>query len=227
LFLILSAALASRHFLAGVEVRNTDSLRRKEIILTCATLHVGFVILFFGNQFSWIYYSYLLVVGVAAAADMNALSRRLTLVLCLMGLLSWTDIVIWLHHYWQIRSPHQTTDGLWASKEQRVEWANVRGLMEGYRTVLLDTSGAAELMFPGFEPPVSAYLEPGLMIPAEMNRKLRQMSSADLVIVPIGTTICSPMPISLKFDAAMKEFLPLRKGRFFTVFKKRIAHKGP
>ena len=76
--------IASTLFLFGsallqLRSRSTQekSVRRKEVILSCAILHLAFMLLFFGNQWSWVYYPYLLVIGAAVAADVGPIPRRI------------------------------------------------------------------------------------------------------------------------------------------------------
>ena len=41
------------------------------MILTCAALHLSFVLLFFGNESSWEYYFFMVILGLAAAARLG------------------------------------------------------------------------------------------------------------------------------------------------------------
>jgi hypothetical protein len=55
--------------------------RTPELVLSCAFLHLSFIFFFFGNQLSWIYYFYIPVLGLAAAARLGI--RWEVLVACL------------------------------------------------------------------------------------------------------------------------------------------------
>jgi len=78
--LVLAALLVARDALSH---RGTSDQadRTPELILTCAALHLSFVIFFFGNESSWGYYVYLLVLGLAAIARLGL--RWEVLVACL------------------------------------------------------------------------------------------------------------------------------------------------
>ena len=57
-----------------------------EMIVTTALLHWTFVCLFFGSDISWLYYSYLLVLGVAGIAAWGKTGPRVVLALAVLGL---------------------------------------------------------------------------------------------------------------------------------------------
>ena len=65
IFLICSGGLALLR-LATDKNEPEFEVRRNEIIVTCAVLHLAFISLFLGNRSSWIYYAYLLTIGIAA-----------------------------------------------------------------------------------------------------------------------------------------------------------------
>ena len=61
-----AGAVAGYRLLVGPGLQATRA-RAEEIVLTCALLQLGFISLFFGNQYSWTYYFYVLAIGLAAA----------------------------------------------------------------------------------------------------------------------------------------------------------------
>ncbi len=79
---------------------------------------------------------------------------------------------------------------LWVSPAERSEWAHVLGIAQAEReqtggaATVLDVEGGAELLFPGFEMPVSLYLVPGLATQTDVTRKLTQLSDASVVVIP-------------------------------------------
>ena len=218
LFLFGSAFLQLR----GSDARGISVLRR-EVILTCAILHFAFLVLFFGNQWSWIYYSYLLIIGAAIAADFGPAYRRVGVILCVLALLSWTDLAYWTHRWWRTTAPDAETAGLWAPTDERDEWLHVRALAHDHRVVMLDSMGAAELLFPGFEKPVSLYLIRGLMMPDDVTRKLEQLARAEIVVVPITIAACSGIPDSPELASELKHFDPLWIGKHFEIFQRHAT----
>ncbi len=228
LFLISSGVAAIFYLTTRADHLGLEA-RRNEIIATCAVLHVAFIALFFGNQWSWIYYAYFLTIGVAAAASASAIQRRVTMGLCVMGIMAWTDVAFWERRWWQTRERNAVTAGLWASSGEREEWQRVLDTVKSQRAVILDTKGAIELIVPGFEKPVSLYLDPGLMLPADMQRKVEQISESQMVVVPanIGIEACRGIPAAPEFETALKSFEPRMRGKFFDVYRRLSSPNSP
>jgi hypothetical protein len=68
--LAAAALVVLRRALADVASgEGTD--RTPELLLTCAISHLSFIMFFFGNEFSWGYYFYIPVLGLAAAARLG------------------------------------------------------------------------------------------------------------------------------------------------------------
>jgi len=221
LFLICSG-VAAVLYLARPADEGVLETRRNETIATCAVLHLAFIALFFGNQWSWFYYAYFLTVGVAAAAGATAIQQRVTIGLCVLGIAAWTDVVVSELRWWQTRERDAVTAGLWASTNERDEWQKVLDAARAQRAVILDTKGAIELLVPGFEKPVTLYLDPGWIVPADIQRKVQQISDAQIVVVPIGgIEACEGVPAGPEFDTALKRFEPRMKGKFFDVYQRR------
>jgi len=227
LFLICSAVAATFHLATRANDGEFEP-RRNEIIVTCAMLHLAFIALFFGNQWSWIYYSYFLTVGVAAAAGVSPIQRRVTIGLCVIGITAWTDVVFWEKRWWDTRRPDAVTVGLWASEDERAEWRLVLDSIRGSKAVVLDLKGAAELMYPEFEPPVTLYMDPGLIKPAEIRRKVGQLLEAQFVVVPVnGIEACRGVPAAPEFEKALKNFEPRMRGKFFDVYQRPSPPNSP
>ncbi len=227
LFLIGSGIVATVCLLSGAHGTGVD-IRRNEIIATCAVLHIAFIALFFGNQWSWIYYAYFLTIGVATAAGASAIQGRVAFGLCVLGLLAWTDVAFWERRWWQTRLRDAATAGLWAPPEERAEWQTVLATIHSQRAVILDTKGAAELLASGFDEPVSLYLDRGLMLPTDIKRKVQQISEAQMVVVPVGgIEACRGIPVAPEFATALKSFEPRIKGKFFQVYQRLGSPSTP
>jgi len=201
--------------------RRQISVKRSEILVTCAILHLAFLALFFGNQWSWIYYPYVLMIGVAVATELGPMSRRVGAILCVVALLSYTDLAYWTHRWWLTTAPDSATAGLWAPEDEREEWLKVLAATHEHKVVMLDSLGAAELLFPGFESPVSLFLTRGLMQPDDIRRKLDQLSTAEVAIIPITIEACNGVPDAPEFRAALKSFDLAWEGKHFEVFRRR------
>ncbi|MGB3549899.1 MAG: hypothetical protein WA993_04350 [Candidatus Binatus sp.] len=228
LFLICSGVAAILYLASHADDAQLEA-RRNEIIATCAILHVAFIALFFGNQYSWIYYAYFLTIGVAATAGASAIQRQVTIALCVMGIIGWTHEYRFDRRWWNTRQRDAVTAGLWASSDEREEWQRVLDTVHSQRAVILDTKGAIELIVPGFERPVSLYLDPGWMLPADIQRKVEQISRAEMVVVPANIWIesCRGIPAAPEFETALKSFEPRMKGKFFDVYQRPDSPKSP
>ena len=195
----------------------------KEAIVTCAILHFAFLVLFFGNQWSWIYYPYLLMIGVAVATGLGPYSRRAGFILCALAILSYTDLAYWTHRWWQTTTRDAATAGLWAPADERDEWQQVLASTHEHKVVMLDSMGAAELLFPGFENPVSLFLTRGLMQPDDVRRKLDELATAEVAVVPITIEACSGVPDAPEFRYALKSFDLAWQGKHFEVYRRRAT----
>jgi hypothetical protein len=153
-----------------------------EVVLGCAVLHVLFVTLFFGHRFSWKYYLSLFLLGLTALVPR---SRRYMMVIAALAVLVFYTDKAWvqaLAHDWSARAPSATTLGLWATREDRDEWARVLELTRGVRPVLLAECEGATLLFPQFAPPTGAYFVPGHPLPAEIRRKAAQLAAGQWIV---------------------------------------------
>jgi hypothetical protein len=224
-FLVGCGAMAWTRWHRRIAATAFDA-RRDEILWTCAILHLTFVFFFFGNQWSWICYSFILILGVAAAADLSPINRRLALILCVLGFTSWIGRGWYIAKYWRERSPSAMTAGLWTSFDEIAEWQNVRAMAHGRRAIVLETKGDAALMFPEFAPPVALYLDPGLMPAVEIQRQVDQLSGAGIVVVCISDNIAPAsqgIPKAPEIENAMKSFDLVFAGKYFDVYRRRNA----
>ena len=223
-YLIAAAIVALRRRLKG---SFTEFLARDELIITCALLHVAFVTFFFGNRESWVYYSYLPLIGVAAAVDIGPAYRRVAAAIVMVGVISWINPGLFFEELWATNIRSAATAGLWASPGKTREWVRVLDFARGRRAVLLDSRGAADFLFPQFGKPTSLYLVPGLTLPAEMQRRLEQVKAADLVVVPLSKPPCFGIPRVPQVRIALKGFVPVWRGKFFEVFQRSPDGAGP
>jgi hypothetical protein len=223
IFLVVCGTMAWTRWHRNI-AGNAPDVRRDEILWTCAILHLAFVFFFFGNQWSWICYSFILILGVAVAADLSPMNRRLALLLCVLGLTSWVGRGWYIARYWHERSPSAITAGLWASPDETAEWQKARALAHGHRSIVLETKGDASLMFPEFAPPVALYLDPGLMPAAEIQREVEQLSAATIVVVPISNNIAPEsqgVPKAPEIENEMKSLDLIFGGKYFDVYRRR------
>jgi hypothetical protein len=195
-----------------------------EITLCCTLLHLAFVILFFGNNASWTSYPYLLSMGVAAMTLWVTHSRLLVWFLIIIGVAGQKGIIDKNLHDWLNSAPSNTTAGLWATREERQEWAYVLSQLQGKATVVLVFDGSAELLFGQLSRPVVVTLIRGLTGTDELKRKIDQLSAAQFAIVP-------EVPNSLGFldswpeikDPLLKWGKVVFRGKYFTLYQRADA----
>ncbi|MDB5349155.1 MAG: hypothetical protein JWN86_402 [Planctomycetota bacterium] len=154
-----------------------------EVVILCAALHLAFLVLFFGNEWSWVYYFNILTLGVAAVGSRSRVGSRAVLIVMLLSLPAIERSIRGPTEAWQDRRRSTETWALWASPVAREEWRTVLDLTRGTRPVLLATTDGAALLDPAFEPPEVAFLVRGHYKRGELARKLEQVREASAVVV--------------------------------------------
>jgi hypothetical protein len=205
--------------------------RIDEVVATCAALHAGFVVLFFGNRVSWQYYYVILIAGLAAMAgrgrpwwDWRKLAVGLVAVLTLVGSKVKFETTARL---WRTDTPSAATFGLWASPAERDEWLTVLDLCLGHgpAALLARVEGGAALAPSVFERPETAYLVPGHPVPAEVTRKARQLArSATVVRVrPRGDPARGGYERWPEIAETLRVFETAWEGEFFEVARRKVS----
>jgi hypothetical protein len=220
IWLIGTAALCAYRFLAGLRDRLPVEMAT-EMVLTCGLLHLIFITILFGTSQSWAYYSYILVMGIAASSKLSHQAGNVVIGLAFMSLLSqkatWQDSI----RAWRTTRPAADALGLWTAPDEANEWAAVRKLATGKNATILTCEGSAEVAFPEFRKPVSLYLIPGIPTAGEIERKVAEISSSSMVIVPVfyPVNFCQ-LPTWPQFAAALRSFRPVSNGKYFEVLSK-------
>jgi hypothetical protein len=156
--------------------------RRCEIIATCAILHVVFVTIFFGNRFSWIYYLWVLIAGLAALSTWGRAGVGAAWLLALLLLLSDRSRLQDARKGWAEDSRGPDTYNLWATNSERDEWRKVLSLTSGTHPVLLAGKEGVGVIDPRFARPVGSYFVPGHPVATEIERKAAQLGKAEMVV---------------------------------------------
>jgi len=210
-------------FWAGLaSLRRLLSNDREQMIFTCALLQLMFIAVLFGNSDSWFYYSYVLVMGIAATSVWRRWSIYPVCALALLAI-AW-EVPYFGDRYrsWKERSTSRETAGLFSSTEERREWARVRKLIRENQfsrpAALLGVQGCGEILFPEFAKPVSAYLFPGEASAGDIQRKQAQVAAADFLVAPRSRD--SLIDLHWHLDARC-----IPSGAFFITCLKEV--KGP
>jgi hypothetical protein len=198
-----------------------DPAPARELTLFCALLHVAFIVFFFGNSSSWTSYPYLLPMGVGAMTVWSKYSEKVVWLLIILGVAGQKGMIAQNFHAWFNTAPSAATAGLWANRDEREEWLHVLGLAKSNSSVVLVYDGSAELLFAEMARPVVVTLVRGETTAIELRRKIDQLSTAQIAIVP-------DLPNSSGFLNGWPEFkdllsewgVPVFKGRYFTVYRR-------
>jgi hypothetical protein len=181
---VVAVWLASSVVLWATAIRLRRRFREPaaNVVLTCASLHGVFVFALFGNQYSWIYYPYILFVGTAVAlGEWQARPVRFAaigmMILALIGQYYWVwegDVDTW--------SRSRPTAGLYAEPEEAEAWAEARQLAKNSRVFVLTRMGCPHLLAPEMDSPQSWCLIRATVTPAELGRVRQQIRFADYII---------------------------------------------
>ncbi len=221
--------LASLWLIAcGVVAAKNTCLRgsiSQEVVLCCALLHIGFVALFFGNRMSWVYYAYILTIGVATTSRWGPFFRNSVCALALLAVVGQTANASIYNLMWRATSPDRATAGMWASKATIADWRHlseavsvVRG--KGGSASFLEGDGCAELLLPGLSPPVSLYLYRGEATESDVSRKLQQLSQSTMIAVLTRTLTEGLLPNELEFRRILSQYRLVWKGEAIEIYEK-------
>lgn len=157
------------------------------VVLTCAGLHLLFVLVLFGNQWSWIYYPYILFVGTAVA--LNGWSPRtggvlatVLIVLSIFGQAHW----LWIgdHKARTLTHRDEATGWLYASPDEARDWAEVRVLAKTNRVLVLTRMGCPHVLAPELDGPRWWCLTKVTTNQAELERVRKQIGDANVIVSP-------------------------------------------
>ena len=121
---------------------------------------------------------------------------------------------------WKLRAPSDATAGLWATTEQRNQWKAAVSLVADQRAALLSSQGCAPLLFPAFERNSFAYLTPGIALPHDLDRVLKQFADAPIAIAVIDPSYGYALTLIPRVVAAVGQRQPIFKNAFFAVYRR-------
>ncbi len=254
-WLVAVMLLSAAGVVAGWRIyKNHPGARRRrmgaELAASCAFLNLCFVTLFWGNQWTWSYYAFVLVIGLCAVTTLGPLWRRAVLMTALLvpltkvsrrvalafpsspaattqtevgsGLPLSSPETSFNYDHWFRSSPTPATANLWAPPDEGREWTYVLRTIGLSKATMLTKDGCADLLSDRFSGPVSLYLFEGLSLPAEVDRKADQLDKSSLVVIPAYySDIVRTFPeLGARING---QFHPLFVGKYFTVFRRGPA----
>ncbi len=221
LWLLAAGLRAGWKLIAGSRTLNAWSDAADEMVLTCATLHVAFITIFFGTQVSWRYYCYILVMGVAATSIRDLISARIVSLLACLALFGHISHFAELKTQWRTTAPSPVTAGMWASAEEVHEWEQVQRAIDGHRALLLTAMGCAPVLSTQFEPPFANHFNPGELMPDQLARLMRQIDGAQRIVVVISAGFGDMLVWWPEIQHALDGHELLWKGESFAVYGAR------
>jgi hypothetical protein len=203
----------------------TDRTTNREMILTCATLHWGFIALFYGFPASWTYYTYVLVAGIIAT-EAWPVAGAVIGALCIFAALANYSVIRSALSAWQTMETDSATAGLFTVPGERAEWHYVVSLTKRDQPALFTNCGAAPLLFPWLSAPAGAFIVAGVATGSELLREKQMLRTASAVIVPAIPGLGNSLKVwpGAKFSDVLEDKTRVFKGTYFEVYKRQIAH---
>jgi hypothetical protein len=197
----------------------------RELILTCAILHLGFITLFYGFPASWTYYAYVLIAGVLATEAWPA-GRTMIGALCILAALANYSGIRSAWSSWKTMQANASTAGLFALPGERAEWNHVVSIAKCDNPALFANFGEAQLLFPWLNAPTGAFFIAGVATEDEIVREKQVLRTAGAVIIPtipmLGNSL-NDWP-GTEFSDALEDMALVFKGTYFEVYKRYSIH---
>ncbi|MBF6561199.1 MAG: hypothetical protein IVW56_12990 [Candidatus Binataceae bacterium] len=215
--ILRNAASAGRTERAG-----NESARRNEIVACCGGMIAMFIFVMFGGPTSWSIYSYLLVMGVAAASVPGLMRARIASLLTLVAIIGQIGLLVTDQALMTTTAPTSITAGLWSDTTERDEWAKVLALTQGSHATIVSIEGAAALLQPGFAPPINPTLIPGISKQQDFDHTVREVLNAPMVVVPISPAVGGyAMTAWPALARALGQLEVVWRGQLFVVYRHR------
>lgn len=183
--------IACSLFIVGVGVwlvKQWRTLADKSVLvvfLSCLALHLGFVLLAYGNAPSHIYYDFLLATGTLAGLQLLPTRRAWPIALCLggMALLATTILVRPVLRHRPQFAVTPASRGLYVSAQLAPLWEEIVDLAGKNRVFALSYGNGAPLTFPEIQASRSWFLLPHITTPGEHATLMHQLRNAQYVVL--------------------------------------------
>ncbi|MFO0797872.1 MAG: hypothetical protein U0804_10360 [Gemmataceae bacterium] len=213
--------LASAVGLAGVPGLVRDRRDPRALaVLTCVALHVAFVCLLFGNELSWLYYSFLPVLAACGVVGRGA-PRWLVVGLPVVAVCGWVGFAFHGSALWRDRVQTEATGRLYAPPADAEAWARVRDLAATERVLVLTPSGAGRVLFPAVDSVRSSALLPVVAPAVEVDDLLARLKAADVVVTHDVTGPLFERWAPFAAELAAFAEVPGLRGETFRVLRRR------
>lgn len=189
-----------------------------EVVATCAVLHAAFIGLFFAHTYSWSYYTYILLLGIAAMAVRSRWHTWMVAGMTVLALLGSKVLIEDMVAGWREKVQSPATYGLWSRPDFLTEWKEVRRELGSQKAATLAVSDGLGAWVPQFSPPTLYYVTPGQLVSHEVKRKQDQLASAEWIVegrYNTSTWISEDWPV---FHWALDGTEPVFQGKFLRLY---------
>jgi hypothetical protein len=189
-------------------------------------MQLTFLTAFYADFMSWTYYYYILIIGLAGLAARGGRSAVVVLLIAAAALMGDRYSFRWIKDHWEMCRPTPDMAGLWTSGDEREEWHRVLEIIGDRHASVLSTNGEGlTTIMPGFAPAENMFILPGIPLALDLNRKLDQVASAELVLVCHNTTNRPFLDLWPEFREALDGCeLVLRSARY--LIYRRLRPRG-
>jgi hypothetical protein len=218
--ILVAASVTSIWQLARRRLASDDV--NTEIVACCGIMHISFLMYFYGAPFSWCYYYYILIVGLVAIANRGRRSMIVIALLAIAAFVGEKDFGGSVKHLWRDMKPGADTFGLWADRESREEWRQVRLFLSDKPACLVaNNGGCLELFMPQFADAEDIFLIPGYPTDAELQRKLQRVTNAEIVLISKIGCVKPMLELWPEIREIIKGFDLVKSSKQFLVYKRR------
>jgi hypothetical protein len=222
---LVAASRIARNAASAASTESDESAekaRRNEIVACCGGMIAMFIFVMFGGPTSWSIYSYVLVMGVAAASVPGIMRARIAGLLTLIAIIGQIGLLVTDRALMTTTTPNSITAGLWSNATERDEWARVMALTQGTRAPIVAIDGSAALLHGSFAPPASPYLIRGIAKPQELKRTIGEVLTAPMVVVPISPEVGGYATADWpELARALGKLEVVWRGQLFVVYRHR------
>jgi hypothetical protein len=215
---LVAAAIASIRRL----VRRPLSIdMNAEVVACCGIMHLSFLTMFYGAPGSWTYYYYILIIGLVTVAARGRRSAILIALVAVAALAGYKDWVTNIKHQWLHKITTADTYGLWAYADAREEWRQVKEILKDKpASYIANNGGCLELFEPQFADAEDVFLTPGWPIHIELQRKVQQISRADVVVISKLGCVRPMLDLWPEFREALKGFELEKSTQRFLIYQR-------
>jgi hypothetical protein len=192
-----------------------------EIIACCGIMHLSFLTMFYGAWASWTYYYYILIIGLVAVAARGRRAAILIALVAAAALAGYKDSVTNIKHQWLHKISTADTYGLWAYADAREEWRQVKEILKDKpASFIANNGGCLEMFEPQFADAEDVFLTPGWPIDTELQRKVQQITRAEVVVISKLGCVRPMLDLWPEFREALKGFELEKSTQRFLIYQR-------